>query len=383
MPRGERPLTRKNFLRHLEETGGLQLDSINVLDRAHYLTLWSRFGCYERKKVDAWIYRDRIAYEYWGHEASILPISHLPLGLRRMKSFPPEQWKKAAWWKHFDTPLASRRRVLRRLRREGPLESSDFAWQAHENARQPPEGPVMPQYKEDKRSLLLLWHLGRIAVSDRRHFRRIYDLAERVYPETKPASLAEYEESWLLRGLSGNGICSERHLLNYFTAPALKAPERKRVIRRLLESGRIVEVKVEDLRGPFFALPEHLSVIDEIPPPRGTHLICPFDSLLWQRRRAEDLLDFRYRIEIYTPQRKRKYGYYVLPILHDGRLVGRIDPKLHREEARLEIRNVFIEPGFEVTRAFERAVDECLEDLCAFLGASTVSSMTSSRWEER
>ena len=95
-PRGTERLTRSTLTDHLERTGALQVDTINVVDRAHYLTLWSRFGPYDRRRLDRWVYRDRAAYEYWGHEASILPISHLPLGLRRMRRFPPESWKKAA-----------------------------------------------------------------------------------------------------------------------------------------------------------------------------------------------------------------------------------------------------------------------------------------------
>ena len=140
-------------------------------------------------------------------------------------------------------------------------------------------------------------------MSGRRHFRCIYDLAERVYPDGPAASLTEYHDSWLLTGLSGCGIAPERHLVNYFTAPALNAAERRRVIARNLRKKRIVEVDVEGLRGPCYARPEHLEAIDRLPEPAGTTLICPFDSLLWQRKRAAELLDFDYAVEIYVPPR--------------------------------------------------------------------------------
>ncbi len=230
-PRGIVPLTREVLVDHLTRTGGLQLDSINVADRAHYLTLWSRFGSYDKRLVDTWVYDDRAAYEYWGHEASILPISHLPFGLRRMRAFPPERWRNAAWWDRYNASTASKRRVLGRLRREGPLESNAFETRPSDTRNA--ESLGIPYPKEDKRALQVLWHAGRVAVRSRRHFRRVYDLAERVYPAATPVRTAAYEDSWLRIGLSGNGIASEKHLVNYWTAPSPKAAVRKRIIARI------------------------------------------------------------------------------------------------------------------------------------------------------
>jgi uncharacterized protein YcaQ len=368
-PRGSRPLTRTGLTDHLERAGALQLDTINVVDRAHYLTLWSRYGAYDRTKLDRWVYRDRIAYEYWGHEASILPISHLPLGRRRMRRFPPKSWSGKSWWSVYSTSTASKRRVLKRLREEGPLESADFE-RTDEHFDDPRLlGGAMPVPKEDKRSLKLLWHDGRVAVRERRHFRCVYDLAERVYPDGDAATPTEFEDSWLLIGLAGNGIASERHLLNYWTAPKLGAETRRRVIARNLKKGRVVEVRVDGVRGPCYALPEHLDGIEAVPAPKGTTLLCPFDSLLWRRERVEELLDFRYRIEIYVPPAKRQYGYYVLPILHDGRLVGRLDPKLHRDRGLLEIKSLHLEDGFDGDSRFVAGLRGSLASLAEFVGA--------------
>lgn len=358
-PRGSHALTRETFVDLLERVGGLQLDSINVTERAHYLTLWSRFGTYDRAALDTWIYQDRVAYEYWGHEASVLPMSHLPLSRRRMRAFPPESWQNAAWWARHETPAASKRRVLKRLRSEGALESVAFTKAVHKDTA-----------KEDKRSLQILWHAGKIAVSSRRHFRRSYDLAERVYPESEVASKAAYEDSWLFVGLKGYGIASEQHLINYFTAPKLKAPERKRVIERNLKQKKIIEVGIEGRPGHYYMLPEHQALLGTLNKPTGTTLVCPFDSLLWQRVRAEEWLNFKYRIEIYVPQQKREYGYYVLPILHDGRFVGRLDPKFHRVNWTLEIKALYLEEDFSRTDRFVRELREALHDLCTFLGAT-------------
>lgn len=367
-PRGTTPLTKRSFVALLERVGALQFDPLNVVERAHYLTLWSRFGAYDRRKVDRWTYRDHAAYEYWGHEASILPISHLPLGRRRMRRF-PGSWKSKSWWPYFDTSQASRRRVLRRIRAEGPLESGDFAARPGEFGEEGPPGGTLPLRKEDSRSLKLLWHAGKLAVSNRTHGRLAYDLAERVYEPGEPATLREYEDSWLFAGLSGNGIASERHLTGYFTAPELKAPDRKRVIARNLRAGKIVEVRVAGLRGAYYARPYDLERMDDLPAPAGTTLICPFDSFLWQRGRAEDLLGFIYRVEIYVPPAKRQFGYYVLPILHDGRLVGRLDLKTNRDAGVLEVQSLHFEPGFRVTRRFRSELRESLADLAVFVGA--------------
>lgn len=368
-PRGTRTLGPDTLSDHLERTGALQLDSVNVLDRAHYLTLWSRFGPYDRDALDGWVYDDRIAYEYWGHEASILPISHLPLGVRRMRRFPPESWTSKSWWDRFSTSTASKRRVLKRLREEGPLESSDFDRPDPALGEEDSLGWAM---REDKRTLKLLWHDGRVAVHARRHFRCQYDIAHRVYPETDPASPWDYEDHWLLAGLRGQGVATERHLVNYMTAPALRAPDRGRVIRRNLRKKRVVEVKIEGVRGTAYALPEHLDRLEAVPEPAGTTLICPFDSLLFQRKRAEDLFGFSYALEIYTPPDKRRYGYYVLPILHDGRLVGRLDPKLHRDHDELEIRSLHLEPGFEPTAGFVAGLGQAIESLAEFVEARDI-----------
>lgn len=363
-------LQKRSFVELLNATGGLQVDSVNVVDRAHYLTLWSRFGKFDRRHVDQWIYKDKLAYEYWGHEASILPMSHLPIGMRRMRRFPPDRWKESAYWARYDTSAESKRRVLRLLKQHGALESADFKRSKVDSTRQEKLGwgALMP--KEDKRSLNLLWHAGKVAICGRRHFRKVYDLATNVYPKQAAASLTQYQDSWLLVGLSGNGIASAKHLANYITGPNLKADEREQVIERNLRRKTIVEVRVQGSSERYFALPEVLDDIDAIAQPIGTTLLCPFDSLLWQRGRAEELLGFHYRVEIYVPEPKRRFGYYVMPILHHGKLVGRLDPKLHRSDGRLEVKSLYFEEGFRPNAQFKRRLNERLEGLADFLGAS-------------
>jgi uncharacterized protein YcaQ len=358
-PRGTR-LTRENLLDHLDRCGALQLDSVNTLARAHLLTLWSRYGTFSPKELDRWLYEERVAYEFWGHEASVLPWRALPLSRRFMRDWAV----RGTWWGRMEQPAVVKRRVLRRIREEGPLESADF-----EGDEQRSGG--WWGWKTAKMALELLWREGRLAVSARRHFRRVYDLAERVYPPGPIATRRAYEDRWVLDALAANGVAPLRHLVHYFTAPSLRAAARNAAIERLLRAKRIVAVRVPGLSDTAYALPEHLEAPTS-PAPRGTHLLSPFDSLLWQRRRAEELMGFRYRVEIYTPATRRHFGYYVLPILHDGRFAGRLDPRLDRASGRLAVAAVHLEPGVPRTASLERGLAKALRDLAAFVGAQAV-----------
>lgn len=356
-----RPLCESTFQRLLGDVGALQLDSVNVVDRAHHLTLWSRFGTYDRSRLEPWIWRDRQAFEYWGHEASILPMHHLPYSLRAMKNFE----MRGSWWAQRQPSRAVVRHVMKRIRDEGPLESRDF--QREEAAG------AWWGWKAEKQALEILWHRGVLATAERRSFRRVYDLAERVFPETRPATTRALQDRWLEIGMQGNGITAEPHLDNYFTSPRPHAAERRAILARALKKGALREVRVADSPLTWYARPFDLDALHDLPDPRGTTLICPFDSLLWQRRRAEDLLDFRYRIEIYTPPPQRVFGYYVMPILHEGRLLGRLDPKLHRKEKRLEIKAIHLEPGVSRHQSLDRGLARALTSLAEFTAARDIS----------
>ena len=359
-PRSQ-PLTREAFIDHLERTGGLQLDSINVLARAHYLTLFSRFGAYDPTLPDRWTYIDCVAYEHWGHAACVLPASRLPLSRRAMRRFAPTE----KWWVERTPSPAACRRVLKRLREEGPLESADF--------KAPPgAGQAWWGWKEDKEVLERYWRKGIVAIADRRSFRRVYDLAERVYPVGPIATPTQYDDSWLTTGLRAHGIASVRHLDGYFRTPHLTGAKRQQVIARALKRRDVVEVQVEGQADTYYARPQDLEGLDDLPSPRGTTLLSPFDSLLWERRRAEELLDFTYRVEIYVPRDERIYGYYAMPILHHGRLVGRLDPKLHRDRGVLEIKSLHLEPSVVLDGDLGRGIDEALEDLATFVGAGEI-----------
>ena len=362
----DRPL-KKSFdaasvARFVSDAGGLQLDSINIVARAHELTLWSRFGPYDREALRRMVYEDRALVEYWAHAACLVAAADRPGWARAAADYSRRHTGWSDW-------LKANPRVMRRvrgdIRRRGPLSSSDFAR---------PDGKGASgwwDWQPAHHALHYLWMSGSLAVHSRRHFQKSYDLAERVLAAVEPLSRAEFPRWHLRKTLRALGAAAEADLPRYLTFPHMDPAERRRALQSLLKSGEAVEVAVAGLPGRWYALAEDLPALESPPPSRGTTLLSPFDSLLWHRGRAKALFDFDYKIEVYVPAPKRVYGYYVLPILHHGRLIGRLDPKNHREQKRLEARAVhFAAPPDDAALAGTAAA---LKSLARFVGAESVS----------
>jgi hypothetical protein len=377
---GARRLTPARLVRFVEDAGGLQLDSINVLDRAHYLTLWSRFGPYDRTRVDRLVYRRRLLFEYWAHAACLVPVSHGAWWRRAMLDYQLRHTGWASW-------LRRNRRVLdavtEAIRAGGPMGTADF------EHRRPPGRSGWWSWKPAQHALHYLWMTGALAIHSRPHFHKRFDLAERVLPAMAAAEAVSPEafQAWHVeRSLHAMGAATETDLTRYLTFPRLGPGRRRAALRRLLEAGTVVEIEVAGARGRWLALARDLPALERAArrraPSRGTTLLAPFDSLLWHRARIERLFGFTYRIEVYTPGPQRVHGYYTLPILHDGHLVGRLDAKAHRAEQRLAVRGVHFERWF-ATRAAPPAagwgridpdaalagVAEALWSLARFVGA--------------
>jgi uncharacterized protein YcaQ len=344
-----------------------QIDSVNVLARAHYLPAFSRFGPYDRGLLDraAWGRRsERRLFEYWAHEASLLPLALHPLLRWRMA----RAERGEAGWQGLRIFAREHRAVaeavLARIRDEGPMAASDF-----------PHGKSRSgwwEWGETKSALEWLFWSGQITTATRRNgFTRVYDLPERVLP---PAILAlptpeEAEAHRALIAISAKalGIATAGDLKDYFR---LSLTEAKQAIAALVEDGVLQTVKVEGWPQPAFLHAEARR-------PRritGSALLAPFDPLVWERARAERLFGFRYRIEIYTPAAKRQHGYYVLPFLMDGALVARVDLKADRQAGQLIARNVHLEPDAPPeTRA---RLDTELETMAGWLGLESGVSVS-------
>ena len=334
-----RPATvdRRHLLQTIKRLSLHQIDSVNVLARAHYLPSFSRLGNYNRNLIDrsAWGARsDRRLFEYWAHEASLLPWELHPLLRWRMQLAD----KGEVGWQSMRTFARERRNeaqhVLDRIRAEGPLAASDF-----ENGKG--RGGWW-EWGEAKRALEWLFWAGYVTTATRRNsFERVYDLTERVIPGAVLAlptpGLADAHRELLDRAGQALGVATAGDLRDYFR---LSPEPSKRAIAELVEEKVLLPVAVDGWRQPAFI---HHSARR----PRritGQALLAPFDPLIWERSRTERLFDFRYRIEIYTPAHKRVHGYYVLPFLMDERIVARVDLKSDRQNSRLLVRKVTLEP---------------------------------------
>lgn len=387
-PRG-RAFSGPRVVRFAADAGGLQIDSINVIDRAHYLTVWSRFGAYDRRALDRLVYRRRALFEYWAHAACLVPAEHFASWRRAMLDYQTRSRGWARWLKKNRSTLGA---VEQAIHEGGPLGSADFA-----HRRRPRGEAGWWNWKPTTHALDYLWMSGRTLVHSRRHFQKRFDLAERLMPETlalTPLDAADFQRWHLRQSLHAMGAATETDLRMYLTFPRVGALERRRWLRRLLESGEVLEIEVErSARKPgarWYVLAEDLPVLAAAARRRhasqGSTLLSPFDSFLWHRERTHRLFGFRYLLEVYTPGHKRTHGYYSLPILHDGQLIGRVDPKVHRAERRLEIKGVHFEPWFArgshppvaAWGALDRdaalaGLADSLRSLAAFVGADTVS----------
>ena len=345
--------------RVLDRLGLYQIDSVNVVARAHYLPAFSRLGPYDRKLLerDAWgPRRGRRLFEYWAHEASLLPMDAHPLLRWRMARAERGEVGYAALRRFGTERRKEEDAVLARIAAEGPMAAADF-----ENG---PSRSGWWQWSEVKHALEYLFWAGRVTTATRRgSFERLYDLTERVIPEevlAKPTpDPASAQRALIERSAKALGVASASDLRDYYR---LKPTEADHAISDLEEAGALVPVKVRgwSVRAWMHRdarLPRRV---------RGAALLAPFDPLVWERSRTERLFGFRYRIEIYVPPERRTHGYYVLPLLLDDVLAARVDLKADRQAGLLLARRVTLEPEAPVD-ALERLGAE-LEAMAAWLG---------------
>ena len=313
--------------RFAADAGGIQLDSINVLDRAHYLTVWSRFGVYDRAALDRLIYRRHALYEYWAHAACLIAAEHLPMWRRAMLDY---QVRHTGWRRYLKKNAAVMTAVEEAIRERGPLANADF----EHKRRGASKG--WWNWKPAMHALHHLWMTGRLLIDSRVHFQKRYDLAERIVPQLaslEVPSAAEFRRWHIRQALHAMGAATDADLRMYLTFPRASVMARRETLAALLASGDVVEVAVDGSPVRWLALAEDLPALATASRRRriaeGTTLLSPFDSLLWHRERVSRLFGFDYRIEVYTPGPKRTHGYYSLPIYHDGMLIGRLDAKAH------------------------------------------------------
>ena len=370
-PRGRR-LNARTLGDFASATGGVQIDSVNVLDRAHHVTLWSRFGEYDRGALERLIYRRRVLFEYLSHVACFVATKDLPIW-RAFMADVPERFRKRHRYPGRQQPLVDA--VEQAIAERGPLGNADF-----ERPKSMGKGGGWWTWKPATHALDYLWKAGVIGVHSRIHFQKRYATMSQVLPaaaSVTPLTIEEARRQRLLRSLSAMGAAALDDLRSYWTWPQWYAVDLKVTLAKLVREGLVSEVAVEGQRSPWFARTEDLGALQGADrrraPSHGTTLLAPFDSFLWHRERTLRLWDYFYRIEIYVPGHLRTHGYYSLPVLHEGQLVGRVDVKTHREAGVLEAKHMHLEPWLAKGEAPPRAhwgnvdLDEALAGIAGAL----------------
>ena len=345
----------------------LQIDTINIVARSPYLVLFSRLGNYPAQWLDESLARGELM-EYWAHEACFMPRSDFRLIRHRMLAPEKMGWKyKDAWMQEHEAEIAQ---LIQHIHDKGPVRSADF-----EHPRKGASG--WWEWKPHKRHLEGLFTAGKVMVIERRNFQRVYDLTHRVMPdwddERDLVSQTEAEIIMLDNSARSLGIFREQWLADYYRLkrPALAAWREARA-----EQQQIIAVHVEKL-GNLWLHDDLLPLLERALAGKltATHsaVLSPFDPVVWDRKRAEQLFDFSYRLECYTPAPKRQYGYFVLPLLHRGQLVGRMDAKMHRQTGILEVISLWLQEGIKPTTTLQKGLRQAITDFANWQQAPRVT----------
>ena len=356
----ERPtgrIDRRHLRKVFDRVGLVQIDSVNVLVRSHYLPLFSRLGPYDRTLLDRYAYEDQALFEYWGHEASLIQVELQPLLRWRMAG--------AHRWRGMRDLVRDHHELIEALHAsviaDGPASAGDL------DATDRKKGPWWG-WGDSKRALEHLFHAGRVGALRRSTFERIYcdpslavpaDVLAVPTPSDRDAMVGLLE-----RSARGHGVGTAKDLADYFRLPI---KEVRPLLEEMASDGIVERVRVGDWKQPAYLHPDA-----RLPRwIRARALVSPFDSVMWERHRVERLFDFNYRIEIYVPKPKRVYGYYVLPFLFGDRYAARVDLKADRPAGHLLVQSAFAEPGVDVGEVTAALADE-LHLLAEWLGLDDV-----------
>lgn len=373
--------TDGDLARLIEQLGFVQVDTISAVERAHHLTLWSRMPQYRHEALTALLEQERVLFEHWTHDASIIPLRWYPHWQHRFARY-RKRIRKNKWWRERlgSKPDRLIREVRERIERVGPLLSRDFE---HNGKTQAWWG-----WKPQKAALEHLWRCGELAIARRMNFQKVYDLAERVIPEHHAKAAPEWDAhvDWACRSaLERLGPATPGEIAAFWHA--IDPSDARRWCDRAQKRGEIAHMmmQAEDGSTPRAAFARAADV-DQLrngncakppatPGPRqaAMTLLNPFDPALRDRKRTRRLFNFDYTFEAFVPEAKRKYGYFVMPILEGDRLVGRLNPKFHRERSVLEIKGLWWEPQVKVTKTRMCRLQEAVEDLARFLGAANIT----------
>lgn len=362
LARPRRRARKNDVFAAIERMRMLQIDTIHVVARSPYFVLFSRLGAYSQRWLDELLEAGAI-FECWAHEACFAPAADFPLHKRHaLERLGHWAMKSALRMRREQAPAMEA--LLGRIRKSGAVKAADF------------EGGETKKggwwgWKDEKRWLEALFALGELMITRRENFQRVYDLGERVLVKMRQdsddvASSEAMQRAFVVGAVRALGVTQARWVADYFrSGRRLKDVD----LDALVETGELLRIAVDGWDAPAYVHADHRDAC--VAAARGrlrathTTLLSPFDPVIWDRERASALFDFEYRLECYTPAPKRVYGYYVLPILHCGRLVGRLDAKAHRADGEFEVKALFLEDGVEPSQALAdsiaRAIQTCAE----------------------
>ena len=367
--RPETPATLDDVNRSVRAMDLLQIDSVNVCVRSHYMPLFSRLGNYDQQQLDQLVYKEKTIFETWAHAACFVPVEDHRLFRQRMGTEDLQE-RVARMVKekpgHRISKLVTERpgfleEVLDQVRNRGELTASDLEGAGKRSG---------PWWGYTSGKIAMEWHfaVGSVSIADRKNFARYYDLTERVIPAEhlngSTPSVEEAHREMMLLAVKAHGVGTAEDFADYYH---LKNAQAKARLAELVESGEIQMVNVEGWDEPTYA-PLN---IESTEPAHARALLTPFDPLVWTRDRIERIFDFFYRIEIYVPEPKRQYGYYVYPFVLGDDLVARVDLKAERDKSVLRVKGAFAEEGQDYEYVATNLADE-LRLMADWLGLKRV-----------
>ena len=358
--------TKEDVRGIIRRMGVLQIDSISVIARSPYLVLWSRLGSYEPMWLDE-LLAEGALFEYWSHAACFIPIEDYGLYRR----FMIEGGEKTRSWMRAHPEEIEH--VMEHISKKGPVRAAEFA-------RTDGKAGGWWEWKPEKRALEHLFAAGELMISRRENFHRVYDLRERVLANALPGwedALAPNEQevrrALALKAVRALGGTVDRWVPDYFRTPKKGVA---RLLEELADEGELIRAGIEGLDEPAYVHPDNAGTAEKILSGRlrstVTTLLSPFDPVVWDRARALELFDFEYKIEVYTPAARRRYGYYSLPVLHNGALVGRLDAKAHRKQGTFEVKAIHLEPDTPVNDDLVSGLAGALRDCAGWHGTPEV-----------
>jgi len=371
-----RAVSKEEIYGVVDRLGCVQIDSINVVERAHHVTIWTRLGCFDKELLHSLMYNDRRLFEYWAHVASVIPMKDYKWFTFLMKYC--ESTMETHVEKYLKGDSAMLDTVLERIRKEGALASKDFEYKRERRSS------GWWDWKPAKVALETLFNAGILLVSDRRNFQRVYDLAQRVIPDGVDQELPSKEECLRFlatKTMSCLGLMAPAELRGYYNSPMrrmkMDLSQIQEFLEKLVQEGIASRVEVKGVRTHYYGLMEDVDRAKALEEGGkfdfdGVRFFNPFDNLLWDRNRVKTLFHFSTKLETYAPKEARKYGYYTLPILYGDQFIGRLDPKMDRRKNVLIINATWYEPWFKTDEEFEDRFSETLDSFAKFNEADDV-----------